>query len=137
VLKASFDKTDLKRLEKLFNRLPDNVAEKHLEKGVKLASEVVRTEVKSRAPVQTGRLEGSIVSRRQNQVGGLRRYIRTFFVMGSKKGFYWHMVEYGTSRMSARPFMRPAFAASYRTAAQTFATYMKQAIKFEALKRKV
>ncbi len=30
---------------------------------------------------------------------------------GKFDAYYWYLVEFGTSKMSARPFMRPAFEA--------------------------
>lgn len=55
-------------------------------------------------PVQTGRLQASIVQRVERVAGRFRGVVETAGVP------YMAFIEYGTSRMKARPFMRPAVA---------------------------
>ena len=86
------------------------------------AAEVVATDARRRAPVgvnvpagqgkwsgrEAGALKKSIRVVRLH--GDKRRNIRVY--AGSKQVFYARFVEYGTSKMSARPFLRPALNSS-------------------------
>lgn len=93
------------------------------------AAALIRDEARARAPIDTGRLRRSliVVARRGR---GLRRGVVAYRVThrrgrraGTEKGAQWVQaysrldayyapwVEYGTSKMPARPFMRPALAA--------------------------
>lgn len=42
--------------------------------------------------------------------------------------FYWRFLEFGTEKMAARPFMRPAIEATGQKAADVFTAYMGPAI---------
>ena len=46
--------------------------------------------------------------------------------------YYWRFVEFGTSKMSGRPFLRPAFEQSKEQAAQTIITTLRDTIISEA-----
>lgn len=65
-------------------------------------------EMRATAPVDTGRLRGSI---RQVEPGGI--------TMGD--AFWWRFLEYGTTKMSPRPFVNPAMK-RIRTPARKDAT---------------
>lgn len=92
------------------------------------AAALIRDEARARAPVETGRLARSliVVARRGR---GLKRGVVAYRVThrrgrrtGSERGRQWveaygrydayyaPWVEYGTAKMAARPFMRPALA---------------------------
>lgn len=94
---------------------------------------VFRDQAIANAPRDTGLLQESIVARRDSRPGmagaseayyvGVRRKARryantkrnrgkgragkTYFVDGT--AFYWLFLEFGTEKMAARPFLRPAF----------------------------
>jgi len=46
--------------------------------------------------------------------------------------FYWRFVEFGTSKMAAQPFLRPAFETQKELAARTIASALDEAIQKEA-----
>ncbi|WP_092281497.1 HK97-gp10 family putative phage morphogenesis protein [Pseudomonas prosekii] len=57
----------------------------------------------------------------------------TYAVGGSSENpggdtFYWRFVEFGTSRVAARPFMRPALAESIEQATAVFVTEYEKAV---------
>lgn len=60
-------------------------------------------EVARRAPVSTGALRSSIQSSVEATAKGYVAKVSA----GSRKAFYWHMIEFGTSRNGAHPFIRP------------------------------
>ncbi len=75
------------------------------------AAEVVAADARRRVPVLSGKLKDTIRVTRLK--GDPRRNIRIYAGNRIKGGaFYAHMVEYGTAKMKARPFLRPALNAS-------------------------
>lgn len=113
-------------------QLPDLLARKSLRAAVNAGATVIKKEAQQRAPKLTGALaknfyqkqirEQSTVLSQTFYVGvrsGLARYAKT---KANKKAgragqvykdsgatFYWRFIEFGTSKMPARPFLRPAF----------------------------
>ncbi len=88
---AEIEKTAMDRLEK--------------------AGEIVAADARRRVPVDTGKLKATIrVVRLKNDA---KNNIRVYAGNRQKDGpFYAHMVEYGTVKMKARPFLRPALNGS-------------------------
>ena len=104
---------------------------------------VFRDQAITNAPRDSGLLQESIVARRDSRPGlvgaaeayyvGVRRKARryantkrnrgkgragkTYFVDGT--AFYWLFLEFGTEKMAARPFLRPAFEARKEDALNT------------------
>jgi HK97 gp10 family phage protein len=66
---------------------------------------------------EAGQLRDSIRVVLKKAEGGaaLSRPLNVRVYVGNKRAFYARMVEYGTSKMRARPFMRPALAAAANT----------------------
>lgn len=48
--------------------------------------------------------------------------------------FYWRFIEFGTSKLAARPFLRPAFEAKKVQAAERIKAALRQGIETEAAK---
>jgi HK97 gp10 family phage protein len=100
-----------------------------LERITQLAGSEILQEVYRHAPVRTGALKSSIESFARSKASWARSTIQ---VADSKKGgikWYAVLLEYGTSRMSAKPFMRPAFDMSKDRAVATFQTELEKVIK--------
>jgi len=75
------------------------------------AAEVVATDARRRVPVDSGKLKSSIRVTRLH--GDTRRNVRVYAGNRTKGGAYYaHMVECGTVKMRAKPFLRPALNAS-------------------------
>jgi HK97 gp10 family phage protein len=51
-----------------------------------------------------------------------------------RDSYYWRFVEFGTSKMSARPFMRPAFDGNKLEALNRIKEYLTARIDKEAAK---
>jgi len=75
------------------------------------AGEVVADRARQNVPVQTGTLKDSI---RVTRLKGDPKLNIRVYAGNRKKGgaFYAHMVEYGTVKMRARPYLRPALNAA-------------------------
>lgn len=146
--------TGLKELRAALLELPKGIAKNVLRGAVGAGAAVVRVEAKNRAPQHTGS-----VSQGHPPPGTLKKAIyqkqikeksnsqqQTFFVgvrqgkhsRNSKKGlldaFYARFIEFGTSKMSAKPFMRPAFEAKKEAAVQAIKKYMETRIPDEVEK---
>lgn len=50
----------------------------------------------------------------------------------TRDAFYWRFLEFGTVKMSAKPFMRPAFDATNREAAEVIKGKLAERIEIEA-----
>ena len=113
----------LDQLRKAFKQLPLDVESKCLKQSVLPAAKLIRDEVQMKAPVDTGRLERSILIKR---VTGEDKWMATYLVVprhGPKysnvklgggrtanlDAYYWTWVEFGTRKMKGTPFMRPAW----------------------------
>lgn len=111
-------------------RALDNIAsESVLRQAAVAGARVIFDEVKLRAPVGDatyerkggthvpGTLRNSILIAYDKEVsveGKLASYIVTW----SKEAFYGRFIEFGTSKMPAQPFLRPAYEAKKTAAAQ-------------------
>ncbi|MNN92971.1 hypothetical protein D3C81_2113340 [compost metagenome] len=70
---------------------------------------------------------GTAANRRKGRVG------ETYKTGGSASNpggdtWYWRMLEFGTSRMAARPFLRPVADQAGQKAVDTFARHFNQAL---------
>jgi HK97 gp10 family phage protein len=110
------------------------------------AAKVMRDDAQARAPVDTGRLKRNIIvfrdrdprssgvteqygvtfRRGKKGLRGRKRYHTT--ARGEKDAFYGRWVEFGTSKMPAQPFLRPAFEAKKMESAEVFRTKLADAI---------
>jgi HK97 gp10 family phage protein len=131
----------LKELNDALKELPERIARNALSAGVYAAAKVVRDEAKVLAPYYTGSVEQghpppgtlkrSIIMKHIAEKSS--KYQQTYYVVvrhgkkyqkQGKKGtlsqdaFYWRWVEFGTAKMAAKPFMRPAFEAKKQAALQ-------------------
>ena len=141
----------LKELQAAMKELPVNIARNVLRGAVNAGATVIREEAKTRAPVYSGSpVKG------QAPPGTLKRalyqkqirekssaLLQTFFVgvrqgrsakktnKGSIDAWYARFLEFGTSKMAAKPFMRPAFEAKKEAAVQAIKDYLVKRIPEE------
>lgn len=114
--------TGFKELADALRELGPRVAKNTLRRAVAAGATVVRTDARSKAPVDTGEMRKDIMVKRERDTKGEASAKYSVFVRSGKKSrlagkgrnvqknsFYWRFLEFGTSKMSARPFMRPAF----------------------------
>lgn len=84
--------------------------------ALRAAGEVIREGAAQRAAVDTGLMRRSISVRQ----GVSRKLWESVHVGVTRRAFYWKFVEFGTSRMAAQPFMRPAFEGEQQAALRAF-----------------
>jgi HK97 gp10 family phage protein len=134
---------EVKGLAELKRRLalmPEAIQKKVSKGMVASAAAVFQREAVARAPVYPGQVgknhppPGTLKSaiyqfRWSQQSGGTReawlvtvRRGRT--AKGSIDAYYAHIVEYGSVKMSARPFMRPAFEVKKQEATEAMRKYL-------------
>ena len=122
---AKYESVQIKGLDalaKALKELPDRVAKNGLRAAVYAGAKVIRDEAKLQALVATGTLKRAVILKQIPELSSKNK--QTFFVTvrqgkkyrkQGKKGnlsqdaWYWRFVEFGTVKMSARPFLRPAF----------------------------
>lgn len=148
----------LKELQKAMQSLGRKTSNRIAVKAMRKGGAIVRDKARMLAPVlkenvphrRAGTLRKSIQSR--TKVGKNGRTDTYIWVKGlstkqvlkfKEKGgkssaynprdpFYWRYLEFGTSKMPARPFMRPAFQQSKEQAAQAIIDTLQQEIIAEA-----
>jgi HK97 gp10 family phage protein len=135
--------------------LPGRVGRNVLRGAVNAGATVIRKEVALRAPEYTGPVaEGhpppGTLKRAvyQKQIAELSSAVQQTFFVGVRAGkrqqtlkrggktvnldaYYGRFVEFGTSKMSARPFLRPAFEAKKEAAIEAMRAYMAERIPKE------
>ncbi len=102
----SFDCPGLAAFERMLLAMGTTGARKAGQAAMRDAGPVVVQAVKDKAPRRTGLLKRSIWLRSQ----GVQGDNIVFSVDVRKIAFYARFLEYGTSKMSPKPFMRPGAA---------------------------
>lgn len=124
-------------LEKALAELPKSTARNTLVRALRKAAQPIANEAKSKVPVRSGKLRDSIiVTSKVRNLTGLKEYGQTLQAGGSRKEAgaalrgarragggegsraeisvgptdpKAHLLEFGTIKMSAQPYMRPAW----------------------------
>ncbi len=122
-------------------------------KALARAAFMVRDEARNLAPVRTGLLKEQIAAIRNRnprehnaneeygvgvRAGSRKRYSNTRRNRRKQRvggeysapsvAFYWRFLEFGTEKMSARPFLRPAFDQTRERALETFKLKLSEEI---------
>lgn len=117
----------LKELDQALQQLAWPAARRALRKGMRQGANAVRDEVRAKAPVKTGNLRRKIRTReRSEDADGLR-----FAIEIPRSAFYGRFIEFGTSKIAAKPFMRPAAEAKTEAAVTVMRNALAEAIEIE------
>ena len=142
----------LDQLAQALRELPKRVARNGLRGAVYAGAKVIRDEAKLKAPVASaplgpnqppqGTLKRSIIMKQVPELSGEQK--QTFFVTVrhgkkyrkqgksgnlSQDAWYWRFVEFGTVKMTARPFLRPAFEGKKYEAVDAIKTRLAERIE--------
>lgn len=113
---------------KFFKKFPENIQKNVMKGAMKAGAKVIEKEAKHNVKVESGNLRDSIdvIPRRSKDKNIIHFSVaprinktktkRFRLADGTKwsikgqvaSGWYGHMVEFGTSKMAAKPFLRPA-----------------------------
>lgn len=147
----------LKEFSMALQELPKKLQGKTLGAAVKAGADLVRDQTRANAPVDTEAVKKSIVAyaRRGNRPDDItyevgvtqkKRYPRRTSGKGRWKGlfkvkfvrgpvrdvmwpaFWWRFNEFGTAKMAAKPFLRPAWDAQKGYALRMIKAMLKRAI---------
>lgn len=104
------------------------VSESTLRQAAVAGARVFLDEEKLRVPVDTGEGRDNLIIAYDAEVS-LPGVIASYIVTWTKDAYYLRFVEYGTSKMAAKPFKRPAYEAKKTAAAQAVDDVLNKAIK--------
>ena len=138
---ASFKISGGVELTRALEALNEKVKKKILRSAVVAGAAVVKKRAKqiakSKGIEDTGALIRNIAAKVERQRSDTYAQINIGVRHGKpKKGaknqddpFYWHMHEFGTSKMAARPFIRPAFEEKQQEVIDTMVTRIKKKLE--------
>lgn len=148
----------LSQIHKALSEFGRKVSNKIAVKAMREGGKIVREQARQNAPIlsqstphrRAGTLKKAIKSStkvlKNGKIGTVIRVktlttkqIETFKVRSGKKGalnpkdpYYWRFIEFGTSKMPAKPFLRPAFEQSKEKAVTEIIKTLKDGIESEA-----
>ncbi len=103
----SFRVDGLIQLDRQLHSLPAHVAGNALAASVRAGARVVRDAVRDKAPVNTGALRANVYVANERTGDDAEKAV--LVGVRNRKTYYWRFIEFGTRKMAARPFLRPAF----------------------------
>lgn len=147
--------TGFKELAAALRELPARVARNGLRAAVNAGATVIKNQAIANAPKDTGALKANLYQKQIREKSGAM--VQTFYV-GVRKGvakyantaanrragkagkaykndgttYYWRFVEFGTSKMSKRPFLRPAFEMKKEDAVRAIGAKLDERIQKHA-----
>ena len=127
---------DTKKLIETLQKFPKNIQKNVMVGAVRAGANVIRDEARRKVPIKTGTLKKSIVSIQRKAKQGEIKFSVTPSKGGKNSGWYAHFVEFGTSKMTAKPFMRPAFEQSNNESLEASKKYIAERIPQELAKAK-
>lgn len=137
----------LRELQASIKRFESKVERRLLTRALMDAASIHVKEAKQRAPVDTGELARNIRARPDKPEGneeahvivGVRKLTKKQLAKarekreGASDPFYWRFVEFGTSKMRARPFLRPAFENTVSKMIARFTESLRDRLRKEGL----
>ena len=139
---------DTESLLKTLRTLPINIQKNVMVGAIRAGANIVRDEARRLVPVDTGNLKKSISTVRRSSKDDKFSMVKSnpnfisFSVTPVKgnsvkyDGWYAHFLEFGTSNMSAKPFLRPAFESKQDEVLQATKEYIANRLPNEVEKAK-
>lgn len=138
-MKMKTEITGLPQLAQVLHGLSGQVQGRLLREAVAAGAEVVRAEAEERAPYYEGKvgprhpppgtLKASVFKARLPEECNDMREVWQVNVKRRYAAFYAHFVEYGTVKMSKRPFMRPAWEAKKKEAREVMVAKLAELLQ--------
>ena len=126
-----------KSLIKTLNQFPKNIQNNVMTGAIRASANVIRDEARIRVRKKTKELKKSIVSiKRRAEIRNQVKFSVTPSKGKNKAGWRAHFEEFGTSKSSANPFMRPAFEVSESKSLEAAKDYIAKRIPQEVAKAK-
>lgn len=130
-----------KELADAMRELPKQVAKNALRSAVNAGASEIRKEARTRAPKKSGTLKRALYQKQIREESS--QYKQVFYVgvrAGPTRGkdgkkdysrdaWYWRFVEFGTSKMAAKPFLRPAFESKKQAAVSAIGKKLDERIQ--------
>ncbi|WP_321919305.1 HK97-gp10 family putative phage morphogenesis protein [Paraburkholderia tropica] len=104
------------------------MSESTLRQAALAGARVFLAEEQLRVPVASGEGRDNLIIAYDDEVS-LLGVIASYIVTWTKEAFYLRFIEYGTSKMAAKPFKRPAYEAKKSAAAQAVDDVLNKAIR--------
>lgn len=130
-VKTSF--TGDKKLDRMLREFEPKLAKKIIRRTLRKAAKPVLETARQHAPVLTGALKRSLKvramkrSRRNKNKYGVRVITGDDFFKGEQ--FYGAFIEFGTSRIEAKPYLRPAYDNNKTSVRDVFRREIKKEIE--------
>lgn len=127
-----------KALDRKLATMDQKLETKLLRKAVRIVAKDVADTAKRLVPVDSGRLRRSIKVRAAKRSRRNRGVVKVRVTTGQQdklfvgEAFYGGMVEFGTSKMEAQPFLRPAEIQNRIAAKSRFTLAIREIIAEEA-----
>ena len=130
----------LKEFEAELLGLPPKIADQTLQAALTMAALPIVNEARARVPIahEAYRLDGGglatpgwlkqrIVRKKVKETSDSAEVVVT--IRDKRQAYFWKFIEFGTSKMAATPFMRPAFEAKQADALARFVDRIKTGIQ--------
>lgn len=133
-IEATFD---VKEVMKALHNLPINIQKNVMVGATRASAKVVSDEAKRLVPVDEGTLKKSIgITKRRSKQKNIVSFSVSPRKGGKNDGFYGRFIELGTSKMSAKPFLRPALEKSVEETLKASKDYIAKRLPLEVAKAK-
>lgn len=140
--KSTVNKKELDKLIKNLEKLPINIQDRVMTSAVRAGAKAIQKAAIDYAPIDTGALRKSIkikkVPKREMLFEGDNpEYIASYRVgIDTEIAWYANIVEFGSVKMAADPFMTPAYELNYKDALTAMKSYLIKRIQREINKLK-
>ena len=131
---SNFSIAGASELEKVLTELPKNIAANAVFTALTSGAKIIAEEAKSRVPIRSGALRDSITVKRANSRERARGNADVVIGFKSPASRRAHLVEYGTRKMAAHPFMRPAIDAKAAESIDKIGKTLGEQIEKRAIK---
>lgn len=118
----------LRELDRALNQLPLRARSSILRGALNKAADPIVKEARALVPVRTG-IGKKAISKRASTPRASTGFNTVVTIGFLSRAFYLRFIELGTSRIPAKPFLRPAFDRNIKAAMETFRKELRARIE--------